>query len=68
MQKEEMQREIAHEQRMQQLRKENAREAELDAKIAALWPSSTTSSAQAPPPESQLADLIALLREYGELD
>ena len=51
MQKEEMQREIAHEQRMQQLRKENAREAELDAKIAALWPSSTTSSHQTPPPE-----------------
>ena len=51
MQKEEMQREIAHEQRMQQLRKENAREAELDAKIAALWPSSTSSSHQAPPPE-----------------
>ncbi|MCX5949350.1 MAG: hypothetical protein NTY67_14655 [Cyanobacteria bacterium] len=58
MQKEEMQREIAHEQRMQQLasdteqlRKENAREAELNAKIAALWPSSTSSSAQAPPPE-----------------
>jgi uncharacterized protein involved in exopolysaccharide biosynthesis len=58
MQKEEMQREIAHEQRMQRLRKENEREAdldrrmsELDAKIAALWPSSTTSSHQAPPPE-----------------
>ena len=50
-QNEEMQREIAHEHRMQRLRKENAREAELDAKIAALWPSSTTSSPQAPPPE-----------------
>ncbi|MCX5949349.1 MAG: hypothetical protein NTY67_14650 [Cyanobacteria bacterium] len=52
------QRRIAHEQRMQQiaseteqLRKENAREAELNAKIAALWPSSTSSSPQAPPPE-----------------
>ena len=51
LQNEELQREIAHEQRMQRLRKENAREAELDAKIAALWPSSTSSSAQAPPPE-----------------
>jgi DNA repair exonuclease SbcCD ATPase subunit len=50
-QNEELQREIAHEQRMQRLRKENAREAELDAKIAALWPSSTSSSPQAPPPE-----------------
>ncbi|MCX5948412.1 MAG: hypothetical protein NTY67_09600 [Cyanobacteria bacterium] len=48
---EELQREIAHELRMQRLRKENAREAELDAKIAALWPSSTTSSHQTPPPE-----------------
>jgi DNA repair exonuclease SbcCD ATPase subunit len=43
----------------EQLRKEDARLAELDrrmseldAKIAALWPSSTTSSPQAPPPES----------------
>ena len=65
MEKEEQQRRIAHEQRMQQiaseteqiasetgqLRKENARESELNAKIAALWPSSTFSSAQAPPPE-----------------
>ena len=58
LQNEELQREIAHEQRMQQLaseieqlRKENAREAELNAKIAALWPSSTSSSPQAPPPE-----------------
>ncbi|MCX5949347.1 MAG: hypothetical protein NTY67_14640 [Cyanobacteria bacterium] len=58
LQNEELQREIAHEQRMQQiaseteqLRKENAREAELNAKIAALWPSSTSNSAQAPPPE-----------------
>jgi hypothetical protein len=41
----------AIEQRLLQLRKENAREAELDAKIAALWPSSTTSSHQTPPPE-----------------
>ena len=53
------QREIAHEQRMQQLeneivqlRNENAREAELNARIAALWPSSTSSSTQqTPPPE-----------------
>ena len=52
------QRRIAHEQRMQQLeneiaqlRSENALEAELNAKIAALWPSSTSSSPQAPPPE-----------------
>ncbi len=52
MQREEIQREIEHEQRMQQLRKENAREDELNAKIAALWPSSSSSSAQAPPPES----------------
>jgi len=58
MKKEEQQREIAHEQRMQQitseteqLRKENEREAELNAKIAALWPSSTTSFHQTPPPE-----------------
>ena len=50
-QNEELQREIAHEPRLLQLRKENAREAELDAKIAALWPSSTSSSPQAPPPE-----------------
>jgi hypothetical protein len=50
-QNEELQREIAHEQRMQLLRKENARMSELDAKIAALWPSSTSSSHQAPPPE-----------------
>ena len=35
----------------EQLRKENAREAELNAKIAALWPSSTSSSHQTPPPE-----------------
>ena len=52
------QRRIAHEQRMKQLeneiaqlRSENALEAELNAKIAALWPSSTSSSPQAPPPE-----------------
>ena len=53
------QRRIAHEQRMQQLeneivqlRNENAREAELNARIAALWPSSTSSSTQTiPPPE-----------------
>ena len=52
------QRRIAHEQRMQQLeneieqlRSENAREAELNARIAALWPSLSSSSAQAPPPE-----------------
>ena len=65
MKREEMQREIAHEQKMQQLAseteqlrseeqqlaKEDERLAELDAKIAALWPSSTSSSAQAPPPE-----------------
>jgi chromosome segregation ATPase len=69
---EELQREIAHEQRMQQLAKEDERlekederlrkederlaeldrrMSELDAKIAALWPSSTSSSPQAPPPE-----------------
>jgi len=35
----------------EQLRQENARESELNAKIAALWPSSTSSSPQAPPPE-----------------
>ena len=65
MQREQMQREIVHEQRMQQLAseteqlrseeqqlaKEDERLAELDAKIAALWPSSTSSSAQMPPPE-----------------
>ena len=58
MKKEEQQREIAHEQRMQQiaseteqLRKENEREAELNAKIAALWPSSTSNSHPTPPPE-----------------
>ncbi len=52
------QRRIAHEQRMQQLaseieqlRSENARLAELDSRIAALWPSSTFNSPQAPPPE-----------------
>jgi hypothetical protein len=41
----------AIEQRMLRLRNENAREDELDAKIAALWPSSTSSSHQTPPPE-----------------
>ena len=45
------QRRIAHEQRMKQLENEIAREDELNARIAALWPSSSTSSAQAPPPE-----------------
>jgi len=35
----------------EQLRKDNARESELNARIAALWPSSTSSSPQAPPPE-----------------
>jgi hypothetical protein len=34
----------------EQLRKENARLAELDARIAALWPSSNSSSTQAMPP------------------
>ena len=41
----------AIEQRLLQLEREIAREDELDAKIAALWPSSTSSSAQMPPPE-----------------
>ena len=57
-QNEELQREIAHEQRMQQLAKEDERLAErerrmleLDDKIAALWPSSSSSSHQTPPPE-----------------
>jgi len=50
-QREEMQREIAHEQRMQQLAKEDERLAELNAKIAALWPSSTSNSHPTPPPE-----------------
>ena len=57
-QNEELQREIAHELRMQQLAKEDERLAEherrmleLDAKIAALWPSSSSSSHQTPPPE-----------------
>ena len=52
------QRELDRENRLQQLRSEteqlrseNALEAELNAKIAALWPSSTSSSPQAPPPE-----------------
>ncbi len=36
----------------ERLRKENAREDELNARIAALWPSSSTSSAPASPPES----------------
>jgi len=59
-QNEELQREIAHEQRMQQLAKEDERLAEherrmleLDAKIAALWPSSSSSSHQTPPPEGR---------------
>ena len=42
----------AIEQRLLQLKSEIAREAELNARIAALWPSSTSSSTQAiPPPE-----------------
>ena len=45
------QRRIAHEQRMKQLENEIARLAELNSRIAALWPSSSTSSPQAPPPE-----------------
>ena len=46
------QREIAHALRMKQLKSEIAREAELNARIAALWPSSTSSSTQqTPPPE-----------------
>ena len=45
------QRMIEREKREQQLRKEDERLAELDAKIAALWPSSSSSSAPAPPPE-----------------
>jgi type II secretory pathway component PulJ len=58
-------REIERERWLQQLRSEeqqlakederlaelDRRMSELDAKIAALWPSSTTSSHQAPPPE-----------------
>ena len=46
------QRRIAHEQRMKQLESEIARSEELNARIAALWPSSTSSSTQAPPPAS----------------
>ena len=46
------QRRIAHEQRMRLLESEDARLAELDARIAALWPSSTSCSTQAPPPAS----------------
>ena len=45
-------RRIAHEQRMKQLESEIARSEELNARIAALWPSSTSSSTQAPPPAS----------------
>ncbi|MCX5949351.1 MAG: hypothetical protein NTY67_14660 [Cyanobacteria bacterium] len=41
----------AIEQRLLQLENEIACEKELNAKIAALWPSSTTSSHQTPPPE-----------------
>jgi fibronectin type 3 domain-containing protein len=46
---EDEQRRIAHEQRLLQLENENARLAELNAKIAALWPSSNSSSTPAPP-------------------
>ena len=60
-QNEELQREIAHELRMQQLAKEDERLAEherrmfeFDARIAALWPSSTSSSHPTPPPERDL--------------
>ena len=49
----------AIEQRILQLQNENARLAErerrmreLDARIAALWPSSSSSATQAPPPET----------------
>ena len=41
----------AIEQRLLQLDNEIACEKELNAKIAALWPSSSSSSPQAPPPE-----------------
>jgi len=60
-QNEELQREIAHELRMQQLAKEDERLAEherrmfeFDARIAALWPSATSSSHPTPPPERDL--------------
>ena len=48
------QRRIAHEQRMKQLESEIARSEELNARIAALWPSSSSSSTQAPPPANDL--------------
>ncbi len=44
------QRSIEFERRLQQLKSENARLAELDARIAALWPSSSSSSTQTTPP------------------
>ena len=44
LQKEDEYRRTVHEKRMQQLESEISRLAELDAKIAALWPSSTSSS------------------------
>ena len=59
LQNEDEHRWIAHEKRMQQLeneiaqiKSENARLAELDAKIAALWPSSTSSSTPTQPSAS----------------
>jgi hypothetical protein len=42
---------IEREKRIQQLKSENARLAELNAKIDALWPSSNSSSAPTTPPE-----------------
>jgi hypothetical protein len=42
---------IEREKRIQQLKSENARLAELNAKIDALWPSSNSSSAPTAPPE-----------------
>ena len=50
----------------EQLRKENARYAELNARLDAICSSFDTSS---PPPANarSIADLIALLEEYGDL-
>jgi hypothetical protein len=42
---------IEREKRIQQLKSENARLAELNARIDALWPSSNSSSAPTTPPE-----------------
>ncbi|MCF8139682.1 MAG: hypothetical protein K9J75_01050 [Cyanobium usitatum Tobar12.5m-G36] len=45
-------RDPGYEQRMKRLRSENARLAELDARIDALWPNSNSSSTQTPPPDN----------------